>query len=108
RPYSTGFYYSYPGQSYGNSSYTQDADIAAVVESCDEEGNAVLTQRNKFSKGDLLELLIPGERPLPFKADHIYDGEKNEINDTPHAMMELKMKLPAEAPRLSIVRKPKQ
>ena len=48
RPYSTGFYYSYPGQSYGNSSYTQDADIAAVVESCDVEGNAVLSQRNKF------------------------------------------------------------
>ena len=105
RPYSTGFYYGYPGQHYGTSSYTQNADIVAVVDSCDKELNAELSQRNKFYSGDELELLIPGEKPLSFKAEHIYDSEGNEIPDTPRAMMKIKMRLPAFAPKYSIIRK---
>ena len=45
RPYTTGFYFGQPGQHYAEASYYTSADVAAVVESCDEQGNAVLTQR---------------------------------------------------------------
>lgn len=108
RPYSTGFYYGYPGQHYSSASYTTDADVAAVVESCDADGNAVLTQRNKFYKGDMLELLLPDAKPLSFTAEHIYNADGEEIEDTRHAMMEIHMKLPAQASPNSIVRKPKK
>ena len=105
RPYTTGFYYGYPGQHYAEASYTTGADVAAVVESCDDNGEAVLCQRNKFSLGDELELLTPDGVPVKFTPERMYNAEGEEINDTRHAMMEIHMRLPKYAPRLSIVRK---
>ena len=105
RPYCTGFYYGDPGQHYSESSYTTETDVVAVVESCDEEGNAVLYQRNKFYLGDELELLTPDDEPIKFTPERMYNAEGEEINDTRHAMMEIHMRLPKKAPRLSIVRK---
>lgn len=108
RPYSTGFYYGEPGQYYADASYFSEADVAAVVVSCDAEGNALLTQRNKFRRGDALELLPADGKPVAFTAGRIDDAEGNEIEDTRHAMMELRMKLPVFAPENSIVRKCRQ
>ena len=66
RPYCTGFYLGgEPGQCY-DGTYETGADIVAVVERCDEDGNAVLTQRNKFFTGDELELLTPTDEPISF------------------------------------------
>lgn len=105
RPYCTGFYFGDPGQHYAEGSYTTEADVAAIVEDCDENGNAVLSQRNKFYKGDRLELLTPDAEPISFTAEHIYNADGEELEDTRHPMMRLHMKLPRCAPRLSIVRK---
>jgi len=105
RPYCTGFYFGDPGQYYADATYFTDTDVAAVVESCDEEGNAVLIQRNKFYKGDELELLLPGEKPISIKAEHMYNAGGEEIEDTRHAMMEIHMKLPVYAPKYSLLRK---
>ena len=105
RPYCTGFYYGDPGQHYSESSYTTETDVVAVVESCDDEGNAVLYQRNKFFLGDELELLSPDCEPVKFSPERMYNADGEEIQDTRHAMMEIHMRLPIKAPRLSIVRK---
>ena len=105
RPYSTGFYYGYPGQHYDEASYSATADVVAVVEDSDGEGNALLTQRNKFFRGDELELLLPGRAPLGFCAEQMFDSEGNELEDTRRAMMEFWLKLPACAPKGAVVRK---
>ena len=105
RPYTTGFYYGDPGQHYAATSYYSLTDVGAIVEHCDEAGNAVLSQRNKFYKTDELELLIPGEKPIKFAVDKMFNAEGEEIEDTRHAMMEIHMKLPVYAPRYSVVRK---
>ena len=107
RPYCTGFYYGDPGQHYGSSSYSQTADIVAVVESCDGDGNAILTQRNRFSPGDTLELMNPETKPLLFKAEILTDTDGTEIPDTRHPMMRLCMKLPVSVPKYTIIRKPR-
>lgn len=105
RPYCTGFYLGgEPGQCY-DGTYESGADIVAVVESCDEDGNAVLTQRNKFLAGDELELLTPADEPIRFVVSEIKDAEGKSIPDARHPMMEVHLKLPREAPRLSILRK---
>lgn len=105
RPYTTGFYFGDPGQHYAESSYSSSAEIAAVVETCDSEGNALLTQRNKIFSGDPLELLLPEGRPISFRAGALYDGEGSPIDDTRRAMMPFRMHLPASAPSGAIVRK---
>ena len=105
RPYTTGFYFGEPGQYYHDATYFTDADVAAVVEDCDADGNAVLYQRNKFYCGDELELLTTDTAPVKFTVEHMYNSEGEEIDDTRHAMMEIHMRLPRYAERYSIVRK---
>ncbi|MBQ9248998.1 MAG: U32 family peptidase [Oscillospiraceae bacterium] len=107
RPYSTGFYFGDPGQYYPDSMYDSTAEVMAVVQSCNGEGDAILTQRNKFYKGDTLELVRPGEKPVPFAVRQMFDADGMEIEDTRRAMMEIHMKLPCAAPPFSIVRKRK-
>ena len=105
RPYSTGFYYDYPGQHYSSASYTTEADVMAVVDSCDEAGNAVLIQRGKFYRGDTLELLLPGRTPVSFTAEHMLNAEGEEIEDTRHPAMVFQLKLPVYAPKFAVLRK---
>ena len=105
RPYSTGFYYDYPGQHYSSASYTTGADVMAVVDSCDEAGNAVLIQRGKFYRGDTLELLLPGRTPVSFTAEHMLNAEGEEIDDTRHPAMVFQLKLPVYAPKYAVLRK---
>ena len=105
RPYSTGFFYGTPGQHYGDSSYSQTADVVAVVESCDEAGNALLTQRNRFFEGDTLELMNPHTKPVSFVARGLTDEEGNPISDTHRATMRFHMKLPAPVSQYTLIRK---
>ena len=105
RPYSTGFYFGQPGEHYAEASYFSRADVAAVVESCEGDGMAWLTQRNKFSRGDELELLPPEGKPLRFLAERLWDEEGGELEDTRRAMMRFRMQLPRCVPPLSILRK---
>ncbi len=105
RPYTTGFYYSDPGQHYEATSYYSLTDVAAVVEECGADGSAVLSQRNKFYRGDELELLIPGKKPVKFTVDKMFNADGEEIEDTRHAMMEIHTLLPVCAPKYSVIRK---
>lgn len=109
RKYSTGFYFGEPGQYYSSndSIYFATADVCAVVESCDNEGNAVLTQRNKFSVGDTVELLTNDSEPLAFTVDEIIAKDGEQVLSAPHPMMELHLKLPKPCAPLSLIRKPK-
>ena len=105
RPYCTGFYLGgEPGQCL-DGTYETGADIVAVVESCDADGNAVLTQRNKLLVGDELELLTPTDEPIRFIVSEMKNTEGESISDARHPMMEVLLRLPGEAPRLSILRK---
>lgn len=107
RTYSTGFYFGDPGQYYSrnDSIYFAAADVCAVVENCDGDGNAILTQRNKFSLGDTVELLTNDGEPVGFTVEEIRNSAGEQINATPHPMMELRMKLPRPCSPLSMLRK---
>ena len=105
RPYSTGFYFGQPGQYTDDACYFSRCDVAAVVISCDGEGNAVLSQRNRFFPGDELELLTPVGAPETFIAGPMTDSEGNTVEAASHPKMELHMRLPRQAPPNSFLRK---
>ena len=105
RPYSTGFYFGQPGQYTDDACYFSRYDVMAVVESCDENGRAALTQRNRFSPGEELELLMPGREPVAFTAGEISDAEGAPVAAASHPKMELRMRLPCQAPALSFLRR---
>lgn len=107
RHYYHGFYDGQPqqGQFYEDARYIRDWDVAAYVESCEEDGSAVLSQRGRFWKGDTLELLIPGQKPIPVTVGDMTNADGEAIDYCPHPMMEIHMQLPVCAPKYAILRR---
>ena len=105
RIYSTGFYYGYPGQYTENSRYIREWQICAIVESCDENGLATCSLRNKFKRGDALELVGPDTRPFAFEAGDMWDEEQNVLTEPKKPEMKFTMQLPKAVPAKSIIRR---
>ena len=105
RIYSTGFYYGYPGQYTENSRYIREWQICAIVESCDGNGLATCSLRNKFKRGDQLELVGPDTRPFAFYAGDMWDEEQNELIEPKKPEMRFTMQLPKAVPAKSIIRR---
>ena len=105
RHYSTGFFYGQPGQFTENARYVRDWQIVAKVQSCDGEGNAVLTLNNKFAVGDALELVGPDVRPRSLTVDALWDEDGTPLEEVRHPQMVFRMKLPQTVPPLSLLRR---
>ena len=111
REYTTGFFFGRPGgseQIYTSSSYKRMYDLVGIVTGYDKEKKMLeVTQRNKFFKGDTLEILRPEGDFIKFTAEKLYDEKFNEIESCPHAMMTLYIPCEFECPPDSILRKEK-
>lgn len=85
REYNTGFYFgNEPGQVYENGGYVRKYDVVGVCEDY-KDNMAIISQRNKFSKGEELDVLEPQSEPFNIKIEKMYDQWQNEINSAPHA-----------------------
>jgi len=105
RIYSTGFYFGQPGQYTENSRYIRQWQICAIVERCDENGNAICSLRNKFAAGDTLEAVGPDTRPFAFPAEDIADGDGNALDEPKTPQMKFSIRLPKQVPAYTILRK---
>ena len=107
RKYSTGFYFGgEPGQIYDNGGYVKDYEVVAVCENY-QDGMIEISQRNKFLKGDELEVLMPGKKPFKFTAEKIIDEKGNEMESAPHAMQKLFIPFENEIEKGAYLRKVK-
>ncbi len=105
RIYSTGFYYGEPGQYTENSRYIRQWQIAAKVESCDENGLALCSLNNKFRAGDVLEVVGPDTRPFTITAEHMADLEGNPLEEPRTPQMRFSLPLGRQVPAHSILRR---
>ncbi len=109
REYTTGFYFNKPNENnqlYTSNTYIQDYTIVGVVTDYDKEtGIATIEQRNRFFKGDEIEVIRPFESSFAFRADYMTDGEDNQIDVAPHPQMTVKLKPGLEVGRFAILRK---
>ncbi len=105
RIYSTGFYFGHPGQYTENSRYIRQWQICAIVESCDENGLARCSLRNKFSAGDRLELVGPDLRPFGFTPEDMTDIDGNPLTEPRTPQMPFYIQLPKAVPAYSILRR---
>ena len=95
RPYSSGFYLGKPTdklQVYTDSSYIRDYDLIGMVLDYDDKTKiATVSQRNKFSVGDVIEIIQPN-KPFFTQTVSYMENEKGEsIESAPHAEMILKI-----------------
>ena len=105
RVYSTGFYFGEPGQYVENSRYIRQWQIAAKVESCDENGVALCSLNNKFRAGDALEVVGPDLRPFPITAENMTDTDGKPLGEPRNPQMKFRIPLPRQVPAFSILRK---
>ena len=96
RPYTTGFYFGKPdenSQVYTSSSYIRDYDLIGIVKSYDAEtGIATITQRNRFFKGDEIEIIQPMKPFFVQTVNSMCDENGNEIEVANHAEQIVKFK----------------
>lgn len=96
RPYTTGFYFGKPdenSQVYTSSSYIRDYDLIGIVQSYDEEtGIATVSQRNRFFKGDEIEIIQPQKPFFTQTVDSMQDENGEEIEVANHAEQIVKFK----------------
>lgn len=105
RYYSTGFYYGFPGQYTEHSRYIRQWQVCAIVESCDENGLALCSLRNKFAKGDLLEVVGPDRKPIAFNVDKMTTVDGQPLDEPRTPQMQFYLQLPNPVPAMSILRR---
>ena len=104
RHYSTGFFYGQPGEYTEDGRYIRQWQVIAQVEECDADGNAVLSLRNKFAKGDRVELVAPGLEPAAFDVPMMEDMEGLPLEEPRNPQMLFRMKLPVAVQPLALLR----
>ena len=75
------------------------------MESCDENGLALCSLRNKFPKGTLLEAVGPDLRPFPFTVGEMTDPEGAVLEEPKTPQMKFYLQLPCQVPAYTILRK---
>ena len=104
RIYSTGFYFGEPGQYTENSRYIRQWQVCAIVESCDENGLALCSLRNKFADGDVLEAVGPDLKPFTVTAGNMTDTEGISLAEPRTPQMKFYLPLPQQVPPFTILR----
>ena len=104
RHYSTGFFYGQPGQYTQDGRYIRQWQVVAQVESCEADGSAILSLRNKFARGDEVELIAPGLEPATFQVPEMEDMDGLPLNEPRVPQMKFRMKLPAAVQPLALLR----
>ena len=111
RPYTTGFYYHKPDsqtQVYTSSSYIREYDLIAIVTDYDEKtGIATVTQRNRFFKGDEIEIMRPMQPYFKQTVGDMENEDGEQIDVANHAEMIVKFKIDCPVKSGDMVRKKK-
>ena len=105
RHYSTGFFYGQPGQYYADSRYVREYQVVALVNACDEQGNAICSLRNKFHTGDALEAVGPDLRPFGFLAEALASPDGNAVEEVRTPQSIFRIHLPRPVPAWSLLRR---
>lgn len=96
REYATGYYFSdsrTDANLVKDNGYTKEKAYLAVVLEYDEKtGLAKLSQRNKMTLGEPLELLTPGKCGEPIEVSALFNEAGEEITSTPHPYMTFYMR----------------
>lgn len=109
RDYTTAFYFGKPDgnqQVYTNNSYIRDYDfIGMVMEDSDSDGYAVVMQRNKFEKGETIEIMPQKGSSWEMEVEKIFNEEGEEVLSAPHPQQILKVKFSRPVKKYDILRK---
>ncbi|HIR93606.1 MAG TPA: U32 family peptidase [Candidatus Egerieimonas intestinavium] len=87
RLFTTGFFYGKPGaeaQIYDSNTYVKEYTYLGIIGEPNERGFYRISQRNKFSVGETIEVMKPSGENIEVQVKGIYDQEGNAMESAPH------------------------
>ena len=108
RQFTTGFFYGKPNeetQIYDSNTYVKEYTYLGIVGERNEQGWYQTEQRNKFSVGDLIEVMKPDGRNVEVTVKAIYDEDGNSMDSCPHPKQVLYIDLGMELDQYDILRR---
>lgn len=110
RQFTTGFYFGKPDENtqiYDNNTYVNEAVYLGIVEEIrtEESGQLLrIEQRNKFCRGDAIEIMKPSGENVPVTVNAIYNEEGKEVESAPHPKQVLWISLSGNAEQYDLLR----
>ncbi len=92
RQFTTGFYYGKTdehSQIYHANTYVKEYTYIGIVQDIDENGWCKIYQKNKFSVGENIEVMLPGGENLVLEVLALKDGDGNLVESAPHPKQEI-------------------
>ncbi len=108
RQFTTGFFYGKPDETtqiYDSNTYKTEYTYLGMIEGKDERGTYKITQRNKFSVGETIEIMKPDGRNIKTKVKGIYNEKEEEMESAPHPKVRLFLVLEEETSLYDILRR---
>ena len=100
RDFTTGFFYGKPkedAQIYDSNTYIRNYIYLGTVEAVNPDGTVTFTQKNKFLKGDVIEIMKTDGKNVKTTVLGIYAEDGTEQDSAPHASQILRVRF-SEAP----------
>ncbi len=109
REFTTGFYYGKPTADdhiYDNNTYVTGSVYLGTIQRTDDEGWSYLEQKNKFSVGEMIEIMKPNGEDVPIEVLEIRDAETDVPQEScPHACQQIKVRFSVAPEARDIIRK---
>ena len=108
RQFTTGFFYGKPTeetQIYDSNTYVKEYTYLGIVGERNEQGWYKTEQRNKFSVGEMIEVMKPDGRNVEVTVKAIYDEYGNAMDSCPHPKQTLYIDLGMELDQYDILRR---
>ena len=108
RQFTTGFFYGKPTeetQIYDSNTYVKEYTYLGIVGERNEKGWYKTEQRNKFSVGEMIEVMKPDGRNVEVTVKAIYDEDGNSMESCPHPKQTLYIDLGMDIDQYDILRR---
>lgn len=108
RQFTTGFFYGKPSeqaQIYDSNTYIKEYTYLGIVGERNESGCYRISQRNKFSVGEVIEVMKPDGENVEVTVKSIQDEEGNFMESAPHPQQILYINLGTELEMYDILRR---
>ncbi len=99
RQFTTGFFYGKPSdeaQIYDENTYEKGATYIGEIEEIND-GFAKISQKNKFSVGETIEIMKPDGDNIPVRIDKLFNADREPVESAPHPKETIYFEVPPEA-----------
>lgn len=108
RQFTTGFFFGKPSddaQIYDSNTYIKEYTYLGIVGPQDERGLYEIEQRNKFSVGEMIEVMKPNGDNVEVMVKRIVNEEGEDMDSAPHPKQRLWIDLGVELDQYDILRR---